>query len=478
MPATYSSPGVYVEEVPPMSRPIAGVSTSTPGFVGIIDTFIALPYTEGETLKWLKHKPGAEAGKPYRISSWSNYVELFGDFIGTKYAENAMAAGVAAAAAAKLANKDADNAKIKAAVTAAVAAATTTVLAGGDADAAAAAGAAGKANDMGSASVKGEISVHQRNLAHAVFGFFNNGGTNCYVVRVEAAAKIDVALAALSAIEDISMVAAPGLAADAAHASLITYATRQQQFAILDFAASSTLADLKISTSPYAAAYYPWLKVFDPATALEKKGDGTVLVPPSGHIAGVYARSDAARGVFKAPANEALLGVTAIETNVSREEQGVLNSAGINIIRQLNGALRVWGARTAGGDKNGEYRYVSTRRYFNHLRQSIDSGTQFVVFEPHTPALWQRVIRTLTDFLTNEWRSGALFGETAKQAFFIKCDAETNPASSGEQGQLIVEIGVAIVKPAEFVIFRIQHTSGSCISDNSRGQRHGQNLSI
>jgi phage tail sheath protein FI len=175
----------------------------------------------------------------------------------------------------------------------------------------------------------------------------------------------------------------------------------------------------------------------------------------------VYARSDAARGVFKAPANEALLGVNAVNTNVSRDEQGALNSAGINVIRQLNGALRVWGARTAGGDKNGEYRYVSTRRYFNYLRQSIDSGTQFVVFEPHTPALWQRVKRTLTDFLTNEWRSGALFGETAKQAFFIKCDAETNPPETRDQGQLIVEIGVAIVKPAEFVIFRIQQTSGS-----------------
>jgi len=146
---------------------------------------------------------------------------------------------------------------------------------------------------------------------------------------------------------------------------------------------------------------------------------------------------------------------------VTRDDQASLNDKGVNIIRQLNGALRVWGARTAGGSSNGEYRYVSTRRYFNYLRQSIDSGTQFVVFEPHTPALWQRVIRTLTDFLTNEWRAGALFGETAKQAFFIKCDAETNPSETREQGQLIVEIGVAIVKPAEFVIFRIQQTSGS-----------------
>lgn len=494
MPATYSSPGVYVEEVPPMSRPIAGVSTSTPGFVGVIGSTIKLPYREVDALSWLTHKPRAAAGKAYRISSWANYVQLFGDFVGTEYAELATAAGVAAAAVAKTEGKS------DAAITAAAAAAKAAMLAGDDAATAAAKGAAAAKTSSGAGATEttagaatetkettkllgktgtrttGEttggttenaISAGQRNLAHAVFGFFNNGGTSCYVVRVVDEGNITAALTTLSAIEEISMVAAPGLVADASHASLVSYATGQQQFAILDFAESKTVTELtaltaqQLQASPYAAAYYPWLQVFDPAAHLQKIGDGMVMVPPSGHIAGVYARSDAARGAFKAPANEALLGVTALATNVSRDEQGVLNNKGINIIRQLNGALRVWGARTVGGDLNGEYRYVSTRRYFNYLRQSIDSGTQFVVFEPHTPALWQRVIRTLTDFLTNEWRSGALFGETAKQAFFIKCDAETNPAATRDQGQLIVEIGVAIVKPAEFVIFRVQQTSGS-----------------
>jgi phage tail sheath protein FI len=126
----------------------------------------------------------------------------------------------------------------------------------------------------------------------------------------------------------------------------------------------------------------------------------------------------------------------------------------------LNGAIRVWGARTLGGDDNGEFKYVSTRRFFNFLRESIDKGTQFVVFEPNSPALWQRIKRTVGDFLLEQWRAGALFGETAEKAFFVKCDAETNPPNTREAGQVVTEVGVAIVKPAEFVIFRIQQQTG------------------
>ena len=126
----------------------------------------------------------------------------------------------------------------------------------------------------------------------------------------------------------------------------------------------------------------------------------------------------------------------------------------------------IYGARTLGGDDNGDMRYISTRRYMNFLNESIDEGTQFVVFEPNSPALWQRIIRSVSDFLYNQWREGALFGETAKQAFFVKCDAELNPPSVREAGQVITEIGVAIVKPAEFVIFRIEQTTGVIRSDN------------
>jgi len=431
MPATYSSPGVYVEDVPPISRPIAGVSTSTPGFIGVVLNSIKLPFLDKGEPKWITHTLAAKDGTAYRISSWADYVRQFGDFVGTDYAaaKAERDARAAAKATAKAEGKEVD---------------------GDDED---------EGEDPETISDTGIISEGQRILAHAVYGFFNNGGTNCYVVRIADASTIDKALTALAAFEDISTVSFPGQTSH--YAKIIAHADALQRFAILDLAVGSDVAAL---TSPpnstYAGAYFPWLKVFDPAAAMLKENDGIVVVPPSGHIAGIYARSDAARGAYKAPANEALSGVTALNGNITKAQQDVLNVAGINAIRQLNGALRVWGARTV-GKQNGEYRYISTRRYFNYLRQSIDSGTQFVVFEPHTPALWQRVVRTLTDFLTNEWRAGALFGETAKQAFFIKCDAETNPPERREQGQLIAEIGVAIVKPAEFVIFRIQQTSGS-----------------
>ena len=177
-------------------------------------------------------------------------------------------------------------------------------------------------------------------------------------------------------------------------------------------------------------------------------------------MAGIYARVDANRGVFKAPANEPVQGATALQWMLSKADQDNLNPKGVNIIRALSGALLVWGARTVGGDVNGDYKYISTRRYFNYLRKSIEQGTQFVVFEPNNSALWQRIIRSVGDFLLNEWHAGALFGDTPKQAFFVKCDEDTNPPEVREAGQVVTEIGVAIVKPAEFVIFRLQQTTG------------------
>lgn len=195
--------------------------------------------------------------------------------------------------------------------------------------------------------------------------------------------------------------------------------------------------------------------MFDPASKDLK------YVPPSGHIAGIYARVDSQRGVFKAPANEPVFGAVGLKYNISKAQQDGLNPQGVNVIRPLNGNIYVWGARTIGGDANGEYKYISTRRYFNFLRESIDEGTQFAVFEPNSPALWQRIIRNVGDFLLGQWRDGALFGDTPKQAFFVRCDASTNPSDVGERGQVVTEIGVAIVKPAEFVIFRIQQQTGS-----------------
>jgi hypothetical protein len=145
---------------------------------------------------------------------------------------------------------------------------------------------------------------------------------------------------------------------------------------------------------------------------------------------------------------------------LSKAKQDGLNPKGINCIRDLNGNIRVWGARTIGGDANGEWKYVNVRRLFLFLRESIDEGTQWVVFEPNAPNLWAKITRNITAFLTNVWRTGALFGTTAQEAFYVKCDEETNPPEVRDAGQVVTEIGVAVVKPAEFVIFRISQWAG------------------
>ena len=185
------------------------------------------------------------------------------------------------------------------------------------------------------------------------------------------------------------------------------------------------------------------------------KGDGRIFVPPSGHVAGIYARVDNTRGVFKAPANEVILGALELKYNISKAQQDGLNPQGVNCIRELNGARKVWGARTIGGDANGEWRYINVRRSMLYLRESIDEGTQWAVFEPNDQNLWAKITRNVSAFLAIQWRAGMLFGSTAQEAFYVKCDAETNPPELREIGQVVTEIGVAIVRPAEFVIFRI-----------------------
>ena len=205
--------------------------------------------------------------------------------------------------------------------------------------------------------------------------------------------------------------------------------------------------------SKFAALYWPWVKVFDP-------GSGeNVFVPPSGSIAGVWGRNDDTRGVHKAPANEVVRGVIALETNITKGEHDTLNPEGINCIRAFPGrGIRVWGARTLSSEP--EWRYLNVRRLFNYLEESILGGTQWVVFEPNDHALWAKIRRTISAFLVNEWRKGALFGQTPDEAFYVKCDDETNPAESIDAGMVLCEIGVAPVKPAEFVIFRLSQFSG------------------
>jgi len=210
----------------------------------------------------------------------------------------------------------------------------------------------------------------------------------------------------------------------------------------------------------YGAVYYPWLRVANPM------GNGeSILVPPSGYLAGIYARSDNERGVHKAPANEVVRGAMGVEVQITKSEQDILNPIGVNCIRTFSGrGIRVWGARTLSSDAS--WRYINVRRLFNFVEKSIERGTQWIVFEPNDPDLWARIRRDISAFLTNVWRSGALFGATPAQAFYVKCDEETNPPSVRDLGQVIIEIGLAPVKPAEFVIFRIsQWATGSETSE-------------
>jgi Bacteriophage tail sheath protein len=205
--------------------------------------------------------------------------------------------------------------------------------------------------------------------------------------------------------------------------------------------------------SKYAALYYPWIKVYDPATRRP------AFVPPSGHVAGIWARNDDTRGVHKAPANEVVRGAVELEYQITKGEHDLLNPDGVNCIRAFPGrGIRIWGARTLSSD--AAWRYLNVRRLFNYLEDSILNATQWVVFEPNDEALWARIRRTISAFLVNEWRKGALFGLTPDDSFYVKCDTETNPTESIDLGQVICEIGVAPVKPAEFVVFRLAQISG------------------
>jgi hypothetical protein len=210
-------------------------------------------------------------------------------------------------------------------------------------------------------------------------------------------------------------------------------------------------SEVAMYDSAYAALYYPWIKVDNPTGS---NGNTEIFMPPSGHIAGVWARTDDTRGVWKAPANDTIRGVLDLERTVTQNEQSLLNPIGINCIRPFGTrGIRIWGARTLSSDS--DWRYINVRRLFNMVESTILEGTQWAVFEPNDMTLWEGVKRTLNGFLRGLWSAGALFGATADQAFYVKCDAETNPPESIDEGKLVVEVGIAPVKPAEFVVFRI-----------------------
>jgi phage tail sheath protein FI len=270
-------------------------------------------------------------------------------------------------------------------------------------------------------------------------------------------------LAAFEELGDISIVCIPdennitGLTS-----ALVTHCEKMtDRFAVCQAkqSAGSISSLFPSMDSKYASFYYPWITIIDPITNVNK------LIPPGGHIAGVYARSDSERGVHKAPANEVLRGAVDLQINLTKGEQDVLNPRGVNCIRSFVGrGIRIWGARTCSSD--GSWKYVNVRRLFIFVEKSIELDTQWVVFEPNDEKLWARVKQTINQFLTTVWRSGALMGSTQEEAFFVKCDRTTMTQDDIDNGRLIILIGIAPVKPAEFVIFRIaQVAKGSEISE-------------
>ena len=257
----------------------------------------------------------------------------------------------------------------------------------------------------------------------------------------------------LDSYRDVALVYAPVVSPDIAQA-IVGHCERMKfRFALFDAPkGQNNPTGLNprntITDTSYGAFYYPWIVTADPRTGARK------LTPPGGHVLGVYARSDTERGVFKAPANETVRGALALEYEITDNIQDDLNPKGVNAIRSFPGrGIRVWGARTM--TSNALWKYVSVRRLFIFLERSIYEGTQWVVFEPNDDRLWARVIDTIRLFLRGQWRLGALFGRTEQEAFFITCDRTTMSQDDILNGRLICEIGIAPVRPAEFVIFRI-----------------------
>lgn len=328
-------------------------------------------------------------------------------------------------------------------------------------------------------------------LSNAVLGFFRNGGSRCYVVNLgpdgllQGAAGERQGVQLLEAIEEIAIVAAPGFCNAASYEALLGHCeSLGDRVAILDaprdvantdqlkqvataggrskgggegeakVAAKTAGLRPRQSDRGFGAFYFPWITIADPLAP-----KNLVECPPSGHLAGIYARTDSTRGVHKAPANEVVRDALDVTYRVTHAEQGELNRSGVNCIRFFHReGIRVWGGRTL-ADSASEWRYINVRRLFNMIEESIGRATRWVTFEPNDRSLWESIKRDITAFLMQLWRDGALMGDTAEAAFFVQCDEETNPPESIDQGKVVALIGVAPVKPAEFVIIRIGQTA-------------------
>lgn len=321
-------------------------------------------------------------------------------------------------------------------------------------------------------------------LAEAVKGFFGNGGESCYVVPADASTQsgetaLRNAVDSLAPVGDFDLLAVPDAAllsprsnpntqavvAVQQHA-LAHCAEHNDRFAVLDALPERTTQTVRQQREaltfgqpePFnGALYYPWIQVFDQTNGMLRS------VPPCGHVAGIYARTDARVGVFKAPANEEVIGAISLETDVDAAAQNELNPEGVNCLRVFAGrGIRVWGARTL--NRDALWRYVNVRRQFLTINRWVGLNMAWAAFEPNAARLWVRISRELGDYLETLWHAGALKGGARDEAFYVKCDEETNPAETREVGRVVTEVGLALAAPAEFVVVRIFHRAGVTIN--------------
>jgi hypothetical protein len=507
MPATYTTPGVYVEEVDKGSKPIEAAGASMGAFVGI---------TAEASIKALDPATGERVpvesvlNKATLVTNWTQFQNIFGGFTAGAYLPDAVygyfsnGGGpcyvTSVMSLSELSDKDASTASVAIAPAAGKGKALTVAakqagVGGNDLNVTIKADEKGETFTMtvsgesksGLTMKKGEGYVGDAEFSAVTIGDLgtaipadgtyqlSGGGT-----RLPTAADFigDVAkrtgLSGLEALDDVRLVLCPDLMTGydgsdafkekikAVQTTVIADCERlKYRFAVLDTPPGLSAQQAKewreyvnYDTS-YAAMYYPWIEVAD----LSDSPQTTKWVPPSGHVVGIYNRVDARVGFHKAPANEVVAGAISIELNLTKGEQGVLNPIGVNCIRSFPGrGIRVWGARTLSSD--GSWRYINVRRLFIVVGASLDQGMQWVVFEPNDRMLWAKVRRDVNSFLSTIWLSGALFGSTKDEAFYVKCDDELNPPEIRDLGQLIIEIGMAPVKPAEFVVFRLSQWAG------------------
>jgi len=467
----YLTPGVYVEEVPAAIKPIAAVGTSTAGFIGVVADGVETPLRPGRTGFTLDvdadgnpkldaagnpkrvrteadFYPVADAGAAVLVDSWDSFRTHFGDVqAGNFVLANAVYGffnnGGSRAWVARVAGPDpAPATGTGTPATPATGTGETTGTAGDPP-------AAGAGADGGADGGAGTEADEDPPLV---------GIDTDPVIR----AALIRALDAFLDVDEISIVAIPGATSDDVQKVIVDHCENentQDRFAVLDGRRQVTeLTKSEIAgnvrDSSYAAVYYPWIAIGSDA------GGKPIYQPPSGHVAGVYARVDAGRGVYKAPANEVIRGANGVEATVGKAAQAGLNPDGVNVIRLFGPNVTIWGARTTAALTQPEWKYISSRRLYIFVRESIQDGLRWAVFEPNGPDLWSKVRRNVTAFLTTVWADGALLGTTPEQAFYVRCDKDTNNPAVRDAGQLATEVGIALLNPAEFVVFRISQWAG------------------